>query len=74
MLFLSSSWKFLRSNKLEQLEFKLEKILVLRKMQEKLENGLDQDFAKKDVNLTLKRCRKIPQKRHSAFGPTNNKR
>ena len=39
-----------------------------------LENGLDQDFAKKDVNLTLKRCRKIPQKRHSAFGPTNNKR
>ena len=43
-------------------------------MQEKLENGLDQDFVKKDVNLTLKRCRKIPQKRHSAFGPTNNKR
>jgi hypothetical protein len=30
--------RFLRSNKLEQLEFKWEKILVFRNLQEKLEN------------------------------------
>ena len=36
--FLTSSWRFLRSNKLEQLEFILEKILGFRNMQEKLEN------------------------------------
>ena len=35
--FLTCSWRFLRSNKLEQLEFKLEKILGFRNMQEKLE-------------------------------------
>ena len=34
MLFLTSSWRFLRSAKLEKLEFKLEKI-----MQEKLEKS-----------------------------------
>ena len=32
---------FLRYNKLEQLEFKLEKLLGFRKMQEKLENELE---------------------------------
>ena len=32
------SWRFLISNKLEQLEFKLEKLLGFRNMQEKLEN------------------------------------
>ena len=35
--FLTCSWRFLISNKLEQLEFKLEKILGFRNMQEKLE-------------------------------------
>ena len=37
MLFLLVPWRFLISNKLEQLYFKLEKILGLRNMQEKLE-------------------------------------
>ena len=36
--FFTSSWRFLISNKLEPLEFKLKKILGLRNMQEKLEN------------------------------------
>ena len=36
--FLTCSWRFLISNKLEQLEFKLEKILGFRNIQEKLEN------------------------------------
>ena len=37
--FLTFSWRFLRSTKLEQLKFKLEKkILGFRNMQEKLEN------------------------------------
>ena len=31
------SWRFLGYNKLEQLEFKLEKIMGLKNMQEKLE-------------------------------------
>jgi hypothetical protein len=31
-------WRFLRSNKLEELEFKLKKSLGCRNMQEKLEN------------------------------------
>ena len=35
--FLTCSWRFLRNNKLEQLEFKLEKLLGFRNMQEKLE-------------------------------------
>ena len=35
--FLTSSWRFLISNELEQLEFKLEKILGFKNMQEKLE-------------------------------------
>ena len=34
--FLTCSWRFLISNKSEQLEFKLEKILEFRNMQEKL--------------------------------------
>ena len=38
MRFLTCSWRFLIYNKLEQSEFKLEKILVFRNMQEKLEN------------------------------------
>ena len=29
--FLTGSWRFLRSNELEQLEFKLEKIIVIQK-------------------------------------------
>jgi hypothetical protein len=37
MLFLTCSWRFLISNKLEQLEFKLKKILGFKNMQEKLE-------------------------------------
>ena len=37
---LTCSWRFLRSNKLEQLEFKLEKLLGFRNMQEKLEKSL----------------------------------
>ena len=37
--FLTCSWRFLRYNELEQLEFKLEKILGFRNMQEKLENA-----------------------------------
>ena len=32
MLFLTCSWRFLRSNKLEQLEFKLEKIIGIQKL------------------------------------------
>ena len=36
--FLTCSWRFLRSKRLEQLEFKLEKLLGLRNMEEKLEN------------------------------------
>ena len=35
--FLTFSWRFLTSYELEQLEFKLEKILGFRNMQEKLE-------------------------------------
>ena len=35
--FLTYSWRFLISNKLEQLKFKLEKILGFTNMQEKLE-------------------------------------
>jgi hypothetical protein len=41
-------WRFLRCNKLEQLEFKLEKILGFRNMQEKLEKaiiGSDQNIS-----------------------------
>ena len=38
--FLTCSWRFLTSHKLEQLEFKLEKILGFRNMQEKLEKLL----------------------------------
>ena len=38
--FLTCSWRFLKSDKLEQLKFKLEKILGLRNMQEKLENNI----------------------------------
>ena len=34
-------WRFLISYKLEQLEFKLEKLLGFRNMQEKLENNSD---------------------------------
>ena len=41
MFFLTCSWRFLISNKLEQLEFKLEQIIGFRNMQEKSEkNGL----------------------------------
>ena len=36
--FLTCSWRFLISNKLQQLEFKLENLLGFRNMQEKLEN------------------------------------
>ena len=36
--FLTCSWRCLRANKLERLEFKLEKILGFRNMHEKLEN------------------------------------
>ena len=36
--FLTCSWRFLRSDKLEQLQFKFEKLLEFRNMQEKLEN------------------------------------
>ena len=35
---LTYSWRFLRSNELEQLEFKLEKLLGFRNLLEKLEN------------------------------------
>ena len=35
--FLTCSWRFLISNKLEQLKLKLEKLLGFRNMQEKLE-------------------------------------
>ena len=35
--FLTSSWRFLRFNKLEQLEFKLKNLLGFRNLQEKLE-------------------------------------
>ena len=39
--FLTCSWRFLISNKLEQLEFELKKkILGFRNMQEKLENDI----------------------------------
>ena len=34
--FLTCSWRFFRSNKLEQLEFKLKKLLGFRNMQEKV--------------------------------------
>ena len=44
--FLTCSWRFLISNKLEQLELKLE-LLGFRNMQEKLENGISkQKFTK----------------------------
>ena len=36
---LTCFWRFLRSNKLEQLEFKLEKLLGFKNMQEKLEKS-----------------------------------
>ena len=36
--FLTCSWRFLRYNKLAQLEFKLEKLFGFRNTQEKLEN------------------------------------
>ena len=36
--FLTCSWTFLRSNKLEKLEFKLEKLLGFRNMHEKFKN------------------------------------
>ena len=36
-VFLTCSWRFLRPNKLEQLQLKLEKILGFKNMQEKLE-------------------------------------
>jgi hypothetical protein len=39
--FLTCSWRFPRSNKLEQLECKLEKNIGIRNMQEKLENDLN---------------------------------
>jgi hypothetical protein len=38
--FLTCSCRFLISNKLEQLKFKLEKILGFRNMQDKLENNI----------------------------------
>jgi hypothetical protein len=37
--FLNCSWRFLRSNKLEQLEFELETMLGFRNVQEKLEKN-----------------------------------
>ena len=37
-VFLTCSWRFLIYNKLEQLKFKLKKILGFRNLQEKLEN------------------------------------
>ena len=36
--FLTCSWRFLRSNKSKQLEFKLEKLFGFRNLQENLEN------------------------------------
>ena len=39
-VFLTCSWRFLRSNKLEQLEFKLEEIIGIQKHQEKFEKNL----------------------------------
>ena len=39
--FLTCSWRFLISHKLEQLQFKLEKKLGFRNMQEKLEKILN---------------------------------
>ena len=38
--FLACSWRFLISNRLEKLAFKLEKLLGFRNLQEKLENML----------------------------------
>ena len=38
--FFTCSWRFLRSNKLERLEFKLEKLLGFRNMQENLEKNV----------------------------------
>ena len=38
--FLTCSWKFLRSNKVEQLKFQLKKILGFGNMQEKLEKNV----------------------------------
>ena len=40
--FLTYSWRFLRSNTLEQLEFQFEKSLGLRNIQEKLEKAIFQ--------------------------------
>ena len=40
MLVLTCSWRFLISNKLEQLDSNWKKILGFRNMQEKLEKGL----------------------------------
>ena len=37
MLFLTCPWRFLISNELEQLEFKVENLLGFRTMQERLE-------------------------------------
>ena len=38
LVFLTCSWSFLSYDELEQLEFKLEKLLGFRNMQEKLQN------------------------------------
>ena len=42
--FLTSSWSFLRSNMLEKLEFKLEKLIGSRNLQEKLEKDLSLNY------------------------------
>ena len=48
--FLICSWRFLIPNKLVKLEFKLEKVLGFRNMQEKLENIHDQLFMSKEAD------------------------
>ena len=40
MLFLTCSWRFLISNRLEQLQFKLEKIIGIYKNAGKVRNGI----------------------------------
>ena len=49
--FLTCSWRFLRSNKLEQLEFKLEKLLGFRNMQENLEKTLSSHLHINNIKL-----------------------
>ena len=62
MVFLTCSWKFLISNKLEQLELNWKKLLGFRNMQEKLEKVISPQEVKKQMENLKTNNKKTPKK------------